>query len=78
MSANQMQPIQDQIAELFRRTQELAQKVDSQQQTITFLWIAVGILGVISIVALGLALWQRGKNRNRITTETEEIRFSLK
>lgn len=61
MSANQINEIESQIRQLIQKAQELTQKIDNQQQTITYLWIAVGFLAVVSIVALGLAVWKNRK-----------------
>lgn len=61
MSANQINGIQQNIQQLFQKAQELSQKIDNQQQTITYLWITIGILTVISFCALGMALWRNRK-----------------
>jgi len=53
--------MQEQIRQLTQKTLELGQKIQNQEQTITFLWIAVGILAVISFVSLGIALWKNRK-----------------
>jgi nitrate reductase NapE component len=61
MSANPFDRIQEQIGQLYQKAGELTAKIESQQQTITYLWIAVGVLTVISIVALGFAVWRNRK-----------------
>jgi preprotein translocase subunit SecE len=53
--------MQEQIRQLMIKAQELTYKIENQQQTITYLWIVVGFLAVVSIVALGLAVWKNRK-----------------
>lgn len=53
--------MQDAIRQLQLSCAGLDGKIANQQQTITYLWITVGILSVVSIVALGIALWKNRK-----------------